>query len=307
MGNHAVLNMRSDLFRRHLYFVLFALGSVVVFWTPLRDLISFSMTHDYGSHIVLVAPASAYLIYLKRRLIFSQVQFNFFTSAGLFLAGAILGLTAHFDSPFRRASLSVEILALIVLWISGFVLCYGMHAFRSARFPLLFLLLLIPIPDFLIEKVIFFLQTGSAEVAFWLLKALNVPVLKEGFILRLPALDIEVAKQCSGIRSSLALLITTLLVGDFVLRSAWRKSLLVLSIVPILILKNGLRIATLSLLTIYVDRRFLYGWLHHSGGIVFYLLGLLALVPIIIPLRKSEIRSGITSIRTPVLSGMTGS
>jgi exosortase len=298
--------MRSDLFRRHLYFLLFALGSVVVFWTPVRDLIGFSMTHDYGSHIVLVVPASAYLIYLKRRLIFSQLQRNFFTSAVLFLAGVTLGCMAHFDSLFRGVSLSVEILALILLWISGFILCYGMPAFRTARFPLLFLLLLVPIPDFLIEKVIFFLQTGSAEVAFWLLKVLNVPVLKEGFILRLPALDLEVAKQCSGIRSSLALLITTLLVGDFVLRSAWRKSLLVLSIVPILILKNGLRIATLAVLTIYVDRRFLYGWLHHSGGIVFYLLGLLALVPIIIPLRKSEIKSGITSIGTPALSGSTG-
>jgi exosortase len=306
MGNDAVLNMRSDLFRRHLYFLLIALGSVVVFWTPLRDLIGFSMTHDYGSHIVLVAPASAYLIYLKRRLIFSQLQFSIFAGAGLFLAGAILGFTAHYDSLSRGVSLSVEILALIVLLISGFVLCYGMPAFRAARFPLLFLLLLVPIPDFLIEKVIFFLQTGSAEVAFWLLKVLNVPVLKEGFILRLPALDLEVAKQCSGIRSSLALLITTLLLGDFVLRSAWRKSLLVLSIVPILILKNGLRIATLAVLTIYVDRRFLYGWLHHSGGIVFYLLGLLALVPIIIPLRKSEIRSGITAKRTPALSGTTG-
>jgi exosortase/archaeosortase family protein len=94
-------------------------------------------------------------------------------------------------------------------------------------------------------------------------------VLKQGFILRLPTLDIEVAKQCSGIRSSLALLITVLIVGNFVLRSAWRKALLVLSILPILIFKNGVRIVAVSLLSIYVNRRFLHEWLHTSGGIVF--------------------------------------
>jgi exosortase len=115
-----------------------------------------------------------------------------------------------------------------------------------------------------------------------------VPVFKQGFILRLPNLDIEVAKQCSGIRSSLALLITVLIVGNFVLRSAWRKTLLVLSILPILVFKNGVRIVAVSLLSIYVNRRFLHGWLHTSGGILFYLLGLAILIPIVNALRRSE-------------------
>jgi exosortase/archaeosortase family protein len=97
-----------------------------------------------------------------------------------------------------------------------------------------------------------------------------------------------VAKQCSGIRSSLALLITVLILGHFVFRSAWRKALLVTSIVPILILKNGVRIVAVALLSIYVNRRFLHGWLHTSGGIVFYLLGLALLIPIIAALRKTE-------------------
>jgi exosortase len=157
----------------------------------------------------------------------------------------------------------------------------------------LFLLLLVPIPEIAIEKITFFLQAGSAAVAYGLLRVFSVPVFKQGFILRLPNLDIEVAKQCSGIRSSMALLITVLIVGEFVLRSAWRKTLLVLSIVPILIFKNGVRIVSVSLLSIYVNRRFLHGWLHTSGGIVFYVLGLVVLIPIIAVLRKSEARSAL--------------
>src|SRR5208337_202345 len=285
-------DQHRQLLRRHLSFLLFVVGSLFVFWKPLRGLISFSLTHDYGSHIILVGPASAYIIYLKRREIFSRLQSGLLAGSMLFLAGAIFYWFSH-----RRALAylqsgyeSAEILAIVTLWISGFILAYGTRAFAKARFPLLFLLFLVPIPDFLLAKVVVLLQEGSAEVAYWLLRILNVPVFKQGFMLQLPSLTVEVAEQCSGIRSSLALLITTLLVGEFVLRSAWRKSVLVASIVPILILKNGVRIVAVCLLTIYVDRGFLHGWLHTSGGIVFYVLGLVILIPIIGALRNSEKR-----------------
>ena len=308
-GKHDVaLDRRTGLLRRHLYFLFFfVVGGGVVFWTALKSLIDFAQTFDYGSHIVLVVPVSAFLIYSRSRVIFSHAQFDFFPGSIGLLAVAILAWAAHFYPLLGRDSLSVEILALVVLWLSGFLLCYGLHAFRAARFPLLFLLLLVPFPEFLVEKVIFFLQAGSTTVALWLLRVLQVPVFREGFILRLPGLDLEVAKQCSGIRSSLALLITTLLVSDLVLHSVWKKSLLVSSILPILILKNGIRIVTLSLLAIYVDRGFLHGWLHTSGGVVFYLLGVLALIPIAIMLRTCEARSAKTSIETSALSDTSDS
>lgn len=304
-----MLNLRGQVLRRHLYFFCFVLGSVFVFWTPLKHLISFSLTHDYGSHIILIGPASAYLIYLKHREVFSSVKTNVVTGSTLFLAGVISWSAAHHYSPLHTGYFSLEIAAIILLWISGFILCYGSQAFRAARFPLLFLMLLIPIPSFVLDKTIFLLQAGSAAIAYWLLRVLNVPVLKEGFVLFLPTLKLEVAKECSGIRSSLALVITTLLAGEFVLHSVWKKSLLVLSTIPILIVKNGVRIVTLSLLTIYVDRGFLHGWLHTSGGIVFYLLGLLLLIPIMVVLRRREIKGDIAQTGAPVLScrGESGS
>jgi exosortase len=296
-------DQHGQLLRRHLYFLFFLLGSFFVFWVPLRSLIRFSLTRDYGSHILLIAPMSAYLIYLKRREVFSKPQFSFFAGLSLFLAGAILEWAAHLRSRVDNDYFSIEILALIVLWMSGFILSYGTHAFRAARFPWLFLLLLVPIPDFLIDRVISFLQAGSATVAGWLFRLFKVPVWREGFVLRLPTLELEVAKECSGIRSSIVLLITTLVVGEFVLRSGWRKSVLVLSIIPVVILKNGTRIVTIALLTMYVSRRFLHGWLHRSGGIVFYLLGLLTLLPILILLKRSETRGAKHSPRMPALLG----
>jgi exosortase len=294
---------RSSLVRRHLFFLLFAVASSLLFWSPLRCLVQFALAHDFDSHVILVVPISAYFIYRKRDEIVSNVRWGTSAGVSLFVAGAILGLLATLNPRFNigDAYLWVSVLALVVLWISGFVFCYGLPAFQAARFPLLFLLLLIPIPDFFIGRVIALLQEGSAFVAFWLFKTLQVPVMREGLVFHIPSLDLEVSKECSGIRSSLILLITILLLAELVLTSVWRKSVLVLCVIPIVILKNGLRIVTISLLTVYVSRSFLHGWLHQSGGIVFYLLGLLVLLSGINWLKKNEIR-GLEDSMGPVPS-----
>jgi exosortase len=295
---------RSSLLRRDWGFVLFLAASVVVFWAPLNNLISFSLTRDYASHIILVVPVSACLIYLKRNEISSVVRRGVVPGSILFLIGTVLWWLAEKSavSSVRDNQLSLLTFAIVVIWLSGFVFCYGTRAFAMASFPLLFLLLLVPIPELVIEKITFFLQAGSAAVAYGLLRLFSVPVLKQGFILRLPSLDIEVAKQCSGIRSSMALLISVLILGHFVLRSGWRKVLLVLTILPILILKNGVRIVSVILLSIYVNRSFLHGWLHTSGGIVFYFLGLVILIPIVIALRKSEGENPAHVFQPPVVA-----
>ena len=291
----------GNLSRRDWGFILFLAASVVAFWKPLADLFSFSLSRDYASHIILIIPISAYFIFRKRTEIFSAAKTAPVPGILIFLAGNVVLWLAlrRAESPLHDNGLSLSTLAIVVIWISAFIIFYGTPAFYRALFPLLFLLLLVPLPDIAVDKIIFLLQAGSAAVAYGLLRLLSIPVLKQGFILRMPNLDIEVATECSGIRSSVALLVTALVLGEFVLRSAWRKALWVLSIVPILILKNGVRIVTLCLLTMYVDRSFLHGWLHTSGGILFYLLGLAILFPILKALRKSEGRGDGTLQRVP--------
>jgi len=283
---------RNVFSRRHFYFGFLIAVSCLVFWAPLSSLIDFTLTHDYGSHVLLIAPLSIFLIYLKRHKIFSvRVDSNpkrtIIAALGLFLLGLILLLVSMYQ-PLNSEKLALEILSLVIIWLSIFVFCYGRESFIRARFPLLFLLLLIPFPGFIIDRAIFALQVGSSDVAYALLRMLNVPVLKQGFILHLPMVDLEVAKECSGIRSSIALLITMLVAAEFALRSTYRRVLLVLAIVPILVFKNGVRIVTIYLLAAYVNPAFLHGWLHTSGGVVFYLLGLIALVPVAALLRRGE-------------------
>jgi exosortase len=147
---------------------------------------------------------------------------------------------------------------------------------------------MVPLPPTLLDRSIYLLQQGSTEIAYLLFKALGVPVLRQGFLLTVPGVTIEVARECSGIRSSVALFITCLLAAHLFLRTKWRMLVFVLLAFPLAIIKNGIRITTLTLLSVYVDPGFLTGRLHHEGGFVFFLLALAILFPVLLLLQKSE-------------------
>jgi exosortase len=184
--------------------------------------------------------------------------------------------------------LSTKILGLVLFWIGGFILCYGTPAFQAGMFALLFLLLTVPIPGFILDKPMMAVQYGSAEVSALVFNLSGVPVLRQGTIFSLPNISIEVAKICSGIHSTLALFIVSLLAGHLFLSSAWKKVVLVLFTLPIVCLTNGLRIAGLTLLTEYVDPSFMHGSLHQEGGVFFFLAAMAVLLGVLWPLRKGE-------------------
>ena len=86
---------------------------------------------------------------------------------------------------------------------------------------------MIPIPEPVLDRIIYRLQAGSADVAETIFDWTNIPVLREGFVFRLPRMSIEVARECSGIRSSIALLILAILVAHFSFSKFWKKAVFV--------------------------------------------------------------------------------
>jgi len=238
---------------------------------------------DYYSHILLIPFVTGYFLFVERMRIPRDTGYSWKHGAPLIAAG----LLAYVFALWQKGWLGVNDFAslttassIVVLW-GGFVLIYGPKAFRASRFPLLFLLFAIPVPLFLLDRFIYVLQVGSTEVTQWLFDLTGTTYFRDGFVYQLAGINIEVAKECSGIRSTLALIISCVVAGHLFLKSGWRQLVLIVAILPITIFKNAVRILTLSLLAIYVDTRFITGsWLHHSGGIVFYIpsLGLLGVV-----------------------------
>ena len=280
----------GPLSRRVLFFAGWIVATCLLFFRPLIAFVAYSLSNDNASHLVLIPVITAWLLYLERDRIFRLLAPDGRAASLFFGAGTALALVALFAGPHWSAlnQLSAYVLGLILLWVAGFAFFFGRPALESARFPLAFLLLTIPIPDFLLDRAIYLLQKGSAEIAAVLFDWSGVPVLRDGFVFHLAHVNIEVAKECSGIRSSLALLILAILVAHFYLDTFWKQAVLVIAGLFVMILKNGVRIVTLTLLASYVDPGFLYGRLHREGGVVFFLLGLLLLAPLLWFLQRTE-------------------
>jgi exosortase len=203
----------------------------------------------------------------------------------------------------NSTGLTLSVAAVVGAWIAGFVLFYGLPAARAALFPLLFLGFTIPIPAPILDAVTAVLKQGSAATVDALFTIVGTPHYRDQFVFSLPTVTIEIADECSGIRSTIALILTSLLAGHLFLPHTWQKFVLTAVIVPITIFKNAVRIVTLSLLAIHYNPEFLAGRLHHEGGIVFYLLGLALLAPLFSVLRRCGRRdSGAVDPGTPLAS-----
>jgi exosortase len=280
------------LTRRTILFCAYCLSLVLIHAQLLRALYDYSVNNVAASHVVLMPFVTAALIFHERKSIFSTVRTSWGVGLLIVLAGAVMGVATwfHFPAPIGIDSLMWGTGALALMAVGGFVLCYGRDASRAAVFPLGMLLFMVPIPPVILDAATVLLKRGSTELVAGLFSLSGTPYHREGYVFTLPNLMIEVADECSGIRSSIALLLTTLLGGHMFLRSARNRVLLVLAIVPLAILKNGIRIASLSLLAIHVDKGFIVGRLHHEGGIVFFLIALFLLSPFLAFLRSSELR-----------------
>jgi exosortase len=201
----------------------------------------------------------------------------------------VLGLTLQ-PGLSQNDFLALTTLGVVTIWIGAFVTFFGLQATRVALFPLGSLVFMIPLPEALLSHIITALQYASADMVDVLFQLTSLPVLREDLSFILPGLSIEVARECSSIRSSMALLITSTLVSHLLLRRWWSKAVVVLLVFPLAIFKNGVRIVTLTLLTLYVDKGFMKGGLHTRGGAVFFGLACVVLLLILVGLRRLEAR-----------------
>lgn len=275
--------------QRHILFALFLLVALFPFWPSLRAIAALGLAQDYCSQILIIPFVALALVYWRRNVVFREARGALAIGSLICSVGLVVAwLALRYGTPSSYNCLSAVAFGLALICVAGFVAIYGLRATRAAAFPLGFLFLTVPIPSLFLDRSIFYLQSGSTTAAQGLFRMLGVPVFRQGFSLAIPGLSIEVAKECSSIRSSIVLVITCLLAGYLFLRSPWKRTLLVLLAIPLSVLKNGVRIVTLVLLSLHVNPAFMTGRLHHEGGILFYLLAILILFPIFRWLENSE-------------------
>jgi exosortase len=264
--------------------------SILLWWQSLTATLRLALGNEAYTHILLIVPLSAALIYLQLRMLPKNLESNA-TAGSLALAGALLiAGFARWGAPGLADDLrlSLSVFALVTWWIGTVVFCFGLRAFRLFRFPLCFLFWMVPIPAAALNWIIPFLQNESAAAARVLFRTAGVPVNQDGIFLDIPGLSIEVARECSSIRSSLVLIVMTMVLAHLFLRSWWRKALVIVAAIPLSVVKNGLRIFVIAELATRVDPAFLDGDLHHHGGSVFLAIAVVIVIVLIWILRRSE-------------------
>jgi exosortase len=175
------------------------------------------------------------------------------------------------------AELFLSRLSLLIVLAGLIVFFLGWNFFRALLFPWAFLLLMIPIPAIIFNQVTFPLQLLASKVASTTLPWMGVPVLREGNVIILPAMALEVADACSGIRSLMSLATLAVIYGYLMERNITVRVLLALASVPIAVAANSLRVVGTGLLVQYWDPDKAQGFFHEFQGWLVFVASLVML------------------------------
>jgi exosortase C (VPDSG-CTERM-specific) len=274
---------------------IFATALVVVFCVPLFQLAGLAWNEDLYSQALLMPVISGYLIWLTRHRLPKTVQSSRIGTIGFAALGALC-LAGWAFFAFRGAALPLNdklawlISAFVSFTIAGVFHFLGAGVARVTAYPLGLLLFLIPFPTAVRHGLEVVLQHSSAEVAYWMIKIAQIPVLRDGVVFALPGITIQVAEECSGIRSSLVLFITGLIGGFLFLETSKYRFWFTILMIPLGILRNGFRVLTLSLLCVHVDPKMIHSFIHHRGGPIFFALSLIPFFALLLHWRKKELR-----------------
>jgi exosortase len=224
------------------------------------------------SHGFFIPVFSGFVIWRMRRQLVSLKPAPSWSGL-LIVVGALIALVVG----VLGAELFLSRSSLLLLLAGLVVLFFGWRVFGVTLFPWAVLFLMIPIPAILYNQLTFPLQFLASKFATGLLSLAGVPVLREGNVIRLPAMSLEVVEACSGIRSLISLTSLAVVFAYFLEVRIWKRVALVIAAIPIAVAANGLRIMGTGLLVQYWDPDKAEGFFHEFSGWVIFLFSLIML------------------------------
>jgi len=226
--------------RDQLLAVGLVLGAMLLtYWNVLVGLVGAWYTDDNYSHGFFIVPLALYFAWERRAVLaatpIKPSMFGLVVVAGglVLLIGGLLG-----------AELFLSRVSIIGTVIGAILFLFGWKMLWELQFPLAFLLLMVPLPAIIFNKIAFPLQLLASNVGEYTISSMNIPILREGNVLILANATLEVAEACSGIRSLVSLFTLGLVFGYFVDQRFWVRAVIALSAIPVAIIANGMRVAS---------------------------------------------------------------
>ena len=284
-------------------FLVFVALLTIAFTKPLIGLVAYVANSNLHSYILLVPIISGYLIYIRRH----QLPTTSGSAPGPALIAFLFGLVAlvsaiKWSTGPNDVYFSCVALSFLSFLFSGALLFLGREWMASMAFPMWFLLFIVPLPDMIVDPLETASKLASTEATDLLFNASGTPVMREGTLFQLPNIAIVVAQECSGIRSSIVLVLASLVAANLFLKSPWRRIFLVCFVIPLGIVRNGFRIWVIGSLCTYYGPQMIHSIVHRRGGPLFFGLSLVPLFLMLWWLRRGEQKSEVGSQRSGRLS-----
>ena len=246
--------------------LLLSLGLLAIltalYWSIMRDLSIQWWDDDNYNHGFLIPIFSGFLLWQERHRLRAIEPAGSWLGLPVLLGGiAILLLGDIGAENFLMRSSLLVILGGLVLFLAG------RQTLRAVRFPLGYLLFMIPLPGIIFYAITFPLQRIAAEQAAWALDLLGVPVLLDGNIIHLSQISLGVTEACSGIRSLISLLAGAAAWAYLMLPPGWLAVAFVASAVPITILANSARVVATGLIGQWFGVEYASGFFHEFAGL----------------------------------------
>ena len=250
------------------------------FALPLWRLGIFAYGSSLDSHILLVPFITAYLIWLRRSDLPAASKPSPILS-GILALGGVAILAAYWiarwqgDTYAPEDELALTTTAFLLLATSISAAYIDLATLRGLAFPIGFLVFMVPMPSVMREVGEGYLQEGSAVAAHAFFSVAGTPVLRNDLVFQLPGFALQIAPECSGIHSTLALCLTSLVAGYMLLHSRWNRAWLALAVIPLALLRNGFRVFVIGELCVHVGPHMIDSPIHHHGGPLFFALSLI--------------------------------
>lgn len=243
-----------------------------LYWPVLRHLIGQWWRDPNFSHGFFVPLFSGFVVWQERARLGRLEPKPSWSGLVIIALGMLTLIVGQMGAELflARTSLLIVLAGLLVLF-------YGWIFFRALLFPWAFLFLMVPMPALIFNQITFPLQLLASRVSAAILPLFGVPILREGNVINLPSMALEVAEACSGIRSLMSLVTLSIIYGYLLEKRLWVRYLLAIASVPIAVAANSVRIIGTGLLVQYWDPEKAEGYFHASWGWIIFVISLILL------------------------------
>ncbi len=253
-------------------YLLVGLLVTAIYYKVMGRLVANWYTDPDFSHGFLVAPFAGFVLWNKREVLRNTPIQQTWSGLWLVVSAIFFLFFGVYGAEIFLSRLSLVMLLGGVVWT-----LLGRAILREVRFALLVLLVAIPIPAVLFNQITFPLQLLASRMASNLLPLFGVPVLREGNIIQLPAMQLEVAEACSGIRSLMSLFAIAIFYGYFFEHKTGRRVALALISIPVAVFANAVRIVGTGLCVQYWNPDKAVGFFHEFSGWLMFIVSLCCL------------------------------